>query len=173
MTRSSNTLLCSSFFFVIQLLITGTLNGAITGKRITWISAHPDDEVLAGTALTQLCATNECLLVVLTRGEAGTCHRTSCRPSLAAVREEEMRRAAEFLGARLVHLSYRDGSGSTPAEVLRAWTSRAAVDVQRLVGDFKSDLVITLDPRHGSTCHPDHRAVGQLVAEAVEGWSCS
>lgn len=35
------------------------------------------------------------------------------------------------------------------------------------------DRVLTLDPRHGSTCHPAHRAVGALVAEAAAslGWA--
>jgi LmbE family N-acetylglucosaminyl deacetylase len=30
------------------------------------------------------------------------------------------------------------------------------------------ELVLTFDPRHGTTCHPDHRAVAALVLEAVK-----
>jgi len=30
-------------------------------------------------------------------------------------------------------------------------------------------VVITLDPHHGSTCHPAHRALGTIVTEAVTG----
>jgi LmbE family N-acetylglucosaminyl deacetylase len=35
------------------------------------------------------------------------------------------------------------------------------------------DLVLTFDPRHGTTCHPDHRAVGQIVLEATATMSPS
>ena len=35
------------------------------------------------------------------------------------------------------------------------------------INQAHADLVLTFDPRHGSTCHPDHRAVGGLVREAI------
>lgn len=31
-----------------------------------------------------------------------------------------------------------------------------------------ASLVLTFDPRHGTTCHPDHRAIAALVLEAVK-----
>ena len=30
------------------------------------------------------------------------------------------------------------------------------------------EVVLTFDPRHGTSCHPDHRETGRLVLEAVE-----
>ena len=35
------------------------------------------------------------------------------------------------------------------------------------IGDSGADVIYTLDPRHGSYCHPSHRAVGALVVQAV------
>jgi LmbE family N-acetylglucosaminyl deacetylase len=42
------------------------------------------------------------------------------------------------------------------------------LEVSRYIEGFAPDLVLTFDPRHGTTCHPDHRAVGEIVLAAVQ-----
>ena len=139
-------------------------------RSVLWIGAHPDDEVLAAPLLARLCLEERlaCTFLVLTRGEAGSCRLPGgCLPSLGAVRAREMRRSARLFGAALRHWTLPDGGG------LSGW-SAAAGGEEALLGRLAAaieasgaDLVLTLDPRHGSTCHPDHRAVGAAAVEAA------
>lgn len=170
-------------FLVITALCTGT--GAAVGqsrvpptfpgvRSVAWIAAHPDDEVLVAPLLARLCVDEGlvCNFLVLTRGEAGPCHLPAgCQPSLGALRAAEMRRSAELFGAGLHLWRLPDGGGPG------GW-SAAAGGRERLVGRIASflratapDLVLTFDPRHGSTCHPDHRAAAEIALEAMAGLS--
>ncbi|MEO7795353.1 MAG: PIG-L family deacetylase, partial [Thermoanaerobaculia bacterium] len=112
----------------------------------------------------------ECHLLVLTRGEAGICLLPGgCLPDLATVRAGEMQAAADLFGAGLTQWTLPDGGG------LAGWAA-AAGGHAALVGQLRNllqtlapDLVLTFDPRHGSTCHGDHKATAELVIEAHGG----
>ncbi len=147
----------------------------VTGS-LMWIGAHPDDEAIVAPLLGQACveAGRPCTLLVATRGEAGTCRLPGgCLPDLATVRTAEMAAAADLFGAALVQWQLPDGSAPTPQGVRAAWAAAdggEAVLLDRLADAIHAaapDVVLTWDPRHGSTCHPDHRALGALVLDAL------
>lgn len=139
-------------------------------RSVLWVGAHPDDEVIAAPLLARLCVEEglACAFLVFTRGEAGQCRLANgCHPDLASVRSAEMLHSARLFGAQLTQWSLPDGGGSTgwaaASGGLEALLSQTASVVQAL----NPDIVLTFDPRHGSTCHPDHRAAGDLVLQAV------
>lgn len=144
--------------------------------RLLFVGAHPDDEVIAAPLLGELCHTGTaCTLLVATLGEAGTCRLPQgCGGDLGAVRRHEMQTAAGVLGAALVQWTLPDVSAAGPAGVLARWADTAGGE-ERLRDDLAAVLsrrapqaVITFDPRHGSTGHPAHRALGALVLEVAE-----
>ncbi|MFL6262903.1 MAG: PIG-L family deacetylase [Thermoanaerobaculia bacterium] len=144
-------------------------------SSVLWIAAHPDDEVLAAPLLGRLCLDEglRCSFLVFTRGEKGDCLLPGgCRPDLGTVRAAEMARAAQLFHAGLTLWSLPD-SGAAPDGSAGAWDAAAGshaallASLRSVITQTRADLVLTLDPRHGSTCHPDHRAVGGLVREAI------
>lgn len=144
-------------------------------RSVLWVGAHPDDEVFAAPLLARLCLEEgrRCSMLILTRGEAGVCRLPGgCVPDLASVRASEAARSAALFRARLVLWRLPDGGGSPRGEGLgwdAAQGSHAALveRMSRFLAVQSPDLVLTLDPRHGSTCHDDHRAAGRLVREGV------
>ncbi|HEX7420791.1 MAG TPA: PIG-L family deacetylase [Thermoanaerobaculia bacterium] len=94
------------------------------------------------------------------------------------MRSGEMGRASEFFGAELVLLNFADGGG-LPDGSAPAWDVRAGghdqlvASMASLIESFAPDVVLTFDPRHGTTCHPDHRAAGNLAKEALSKSSSS
>lgn len=146
-------------------------------SSVLWVGAHPDDEVLAAPLLARLCLDEglRCSFLVLTRGEKGPCLLPGgCRPDLAAVRSAEMANAARLFGANLILWSLPD-AGSGQDGSAGAWDAASGsheallISLRRVLSRTRPDVVLTFDPRHGSTCHPDHRAAGSLVLEALAG----
>ncbi|HEY0788770.1 MAG TPA: PIG-L family deacetylase [Thermoanaerobaculia bacterium] len=140
--------------------------------NVLWIAAHPDDELLAAPLLDLYCRERRarCTFAVATRGESGWCELPVCSPDLATVREQELRASASFFSAAVVAGSFADGSSPSPAGVLLRWrTTSPSIDafVDSLFTTIRPNLVLTLDPRHGSTCHPDHRAIGAVAIAAA------
>lgn len=154
----------------------GDALAAIPPGTVLWVGAHPDDEVLLAPLLGELCGEGKhrCALVVATRGENGAYRLPGgCHPDLATVRTAEMRAAAQLFGARLLQGSLPDVFGPDPAAVRRAWADAAGGEDQlldRLAGAIDGvapRTIISFDPRHGTTCHNAHRALGRLVLRAV------
>lgn len=167
-------------FLVLLLAATGWASRARVVRRfspppparnILWIAAHPDDELLAAPVLALFCREQNarCTIAVATKGERGTCELPSCGADLGALREQELRASAALFSASVLVGSFPDGSSWSPQDVLARWN---AVDpplldfIGSILAQVQPDLVLTLDPRHGSTCHPDHRAIGRAVIEA-------
>ena len=141
-----------------------------------WIGPHPDDEINIAPLLAQLCAssTNRCALLVLTQGEAGKCKSPGgCLPNLVSVRSQELKSVAVYLNAQFSQLNLGDGTSSHSEGVLLNWSLRMGGAnnlinlIQAAISNFRATTVFTFDPRHGTTCHPDHRATAQLVIEAA------
>lgn len=148
----------------------------LSGRRVMWIGAHPDDEVLAAPWLGDLCIARgaSCVFLLATRGEAGACALAGgCTPDLATVRSREMQAASALFGATLIQWRLADGSAPAPDAVRRAWADSVGGDgvlVERLAEQILAtapDWVLTFDSRHGSTGHADHRALGDLAEEAL------
>ena len=139
-------------------------------RSVLWVGAHPDDEVLAAPLLARLCLEEElaCTFLVLTRGEAGICRLAAgCHPTLGDVRAREMRRSARLFGATLRHWTLPDGGGLSGWNAAAGGEQALLARIAAAIQASDADLVLTLDPRHGSTCHPDHRAAGAAVVEAA------
>jgi LmbE family N-acetylglucosaminyl deacetylase len=144
-------------------------------SSVLWVAAHPDDEVLAAPLLSRLCLDEglRCSFLVFTRGEKGDCFLPGgCRPDLGTLRAAEMARAAQLFHAGLTLWSLPD-SGAAPDGSAGSWDAAAGshaallASLQDVITRTRADLVLTFDPRHGTSCHPDHRAVGGLVLEAI------
>ena len=140
--------------------------------RILWIGAHPDDETFVAPILGPACARQNavCTLLVFTRGERGACAIPSgCGPDLGSVRAAEMQQAAAELHAQLTLWSLSD----VLAGVVETWSSEAGSRdallerIRAVIAATNPTVLYTFDPRHGSTCHPAHRAVDALVLEAL------
>jgi LmbE family N-acetylglucosaminyl deacetylase len=139
--------------------------------RVMWIGAHPDDEILLSPLFGQLCVENgaDCSMLVMTRGERGVCLLPGGCGDLGALRGAEMQSAAAALHARLLQWSFAD----VMTDVDATWSAEAGgrgellARIAGAVAAERPDVVYTFDPAHGSTGHPAHRAIAQLVLDAI------
>ncbi|HSP15780.1 MAG TPA: PIG-L family deacetylase [Thermoanaerobaculia bacterium] len=134
-------------------------------RRILWIAAHPDDELMIAPLLGRYCieGTSRCSLLVTTRGENGPCELPGGCSDLGAIREQEMRSAAALFHASLTQWSLPD----VMSDVAAAWGPDIVTRLRQSIVIDQPTVVITFDPSHGSTCHPAHRPIGALVLDAI------
>jgi LmbE family N-acetylglucosaminyl deacetylase len=135
-------------------------------KRILTIFAHPDDaETMAGGTLLKWAKEGHPItMCLITDGDKGTADPADTSEAVIARRRAEQERAAARLGATVVTLGYEDGT-LQPTLALRR-------DLVRVMRRIRPDIVVANDPtvwfRHGQYInHPDHRAAGQAVVEAL------
>ena len=134
--------------------------------KILAVLAHPDDpEFFCGASIARWTAAghtvNYCLL---TRGDKGVRGEAVDPFELGRKREVEERCAADRLGVdRVFFLDYFDGCLVPDMEARQA--------VTRVIRQEKPDILIACDPTQiigeNSINHPDHRAAGQIVVDAV------
>ena len=127
------------------------------------VGAHPDDvEFGAGGTLARWAA-DGCLVhhLVLTDGSKGTWHLDADTAALVARRQDEQREAARRLGAtgEVRFLARVDG------ELEAGLTERTAV--ARAIRELRPAAVLGHDPWRRYRLHPDHRAAGFVVCDAV------
>ncbi|HLF75738.1 MAG TPA: PIG-L deacetylase family protein [Anaerolineales bacterium] len=138
-------------------------------QNILVILAHPDDpEFFCGATLAKWArAGHHITYQLLTCGDKGFNDSTSAEmtpEALCALRHEEQQAAAHVIGAEAVHiLDKPDGYLASDLDLRR--------EVVRVIRKFKPDILVTCDPQnvfagHGIN-HPDHRAAGQVVIDAV------
>jgi LmbE family N-acetylglucosaminyl deacetylase len=131
-------------------------------ERVLAIGAHPDDiEFGCGATLAKWAAAgSEVWLLVLTDGSKGTWDPDADPAELANLRVNEQVAAARVLGAaKVLHASFVDG------ELYNGRGER-----QRVVGAIRRvrpTVLLTHDPWKRYRLHPDHRAAGFLVLDAV------
>lgn len=146
------------------------------GHSLLAVFAHPDDEAF-GTGGTLARYAGEGVattLVCATRGEAGEiAEGTGATPeTLAEVRENELRCAAETMGVReVIFLGYRDsGMAGTPEnQHPQAFINAPAEDVIRqlvaIIRRVRPEVVMTFEP-NGGYGHPDHIAIHHHTVSA-------
>lgn len=137
--------------------------------RVLVITAHPDDaDVHAGGTLARWADEGRRIhSVVVTDGDKGHEDPSMTAAQVADLRRAEQRAASDILGIHHVtFLGYEDGALSWHGAQL-------SEDVTRLIREQRPEIVVTHDPYAGPPryapyqLHPDHRAVGFAVIDAV------
>jgi LmbE family N-acetylglucosaminyl deacetylase len=147
-------------------------------QRVLWVGAHPDDEgYYAAPVLGHLCRDLQgtCTLLVVTDGSTGSCRvPAGCPPDLGTFRRAEMVRAAAVYNARLEQLTWPPGPYPSETQVdLTRWstaaggTDRLLATIRGVIDRVDPEVLLTFDPRHGGSCHAEHRVVAALTLEAL------
>lgn len=130
------------------------------------ILAHPDDPefFLGGTIAEWAKQGHDVSYLLLTKGQRGVSPEYPDPELLGAVRVVEQQNAAAKLGVSKVdYLDYQDGYLVPDIE--------ARKKVAREVRRNRPDIITTFDPmmvyQRGRINHPDHRAAGQIVLDAL------
>ena len=138
-------------------------------QKILVILAHPDDpEFFCGATLARWAkASHEITYLLLTCGDKGfnpTTHPEMTTEKLCGLRHVEQNNAAKVIGAKAVHFMDLPDGYLVPDLNLRR-------DVVREIRRYKPDILVTCDPQNLFAMyginHPDHRACGQVVLDAV------
>lgn len=148
--------------------------------RLLGAYGHPDDEQGVSGLMHKYASEGvDVTLVCATRGEAGEiAPGVSATPeNLGAVREEELRCAAEKIGVNnLYFLGYRDSGmmgtleNNDPRAFWQANLFEVAEKLVRIIRRHKPQVITTFDP-NGGYGHPDHIKIHQasLIAYFVAG----
>jgi LmbE family N-acetylglucosaminyl deacetylase len=132
-------------------------------ERALAVGAHPDDiEFGAGATLSRWAAAGcEVSLLICTDGSKGTWDPSADLGALVATRQHEARAAAAALGAtgEVVFLGVTDG------ELENDRTTRS--ELARWIRVLRPGVLLGHDPWKRYRLHPDHRAGGFLVCDAL------
>lgn len=141
---------------------------AQASRPVLAVFAHPDDERVVGPLLSRLAREGrEVHLVIATDGSKGIREHAGipAGPQLAAARVKEAECAAKRLGVRQLHMiGMEDGSLGTSMVTLAQLRTRLSA----IIGRIQPEVIITFGPE-GGTGHPDHRLVGNVTTEIVQG----
>ena len=131
--------------------------------RALAVGAHPDDVEFGcgGTLAKWATAGSEIRHVVCTDGSKGSWDPDEDVGRLVATRQQEQREASRALGGsgEVVFLGWPDGeleAGLRQRWELASWIRR-----------LRPDVVLGHDPWKRYRLHPDHRAAGFLLTDAV------
>ena len=138
-----------------------------TPERVLVVAAHPDDIEFgaAGTVARWVGEGTEVHYLLMTRGDKGSDDPATDPTALAALREDEQRAAAAEIG--VVGVDFLDEpDGQVEAGL------RLRERVTRVIRVFRPEIVMSHDPtvlfvNNEWVNHPDHRAVGTVVVDAV------
>jgi LmbE family N-acetylglucosaminyl deacetylase len=137
-----------------------------SAQKILVILAHPDDpEFFCGATLARWARLGHAIhYLLLTCGDKGAGPGVDPQ-ELCARRQVEQRNAAAVIGAGPVQFLQHEDGYLVPDLALRR-------EVVRAIRRERPDVLLTCDPTllytpHGTLNHPDHRAAGQVVLDAV------
>lgn len=136
-------------------------------RPIVAVFAHPDDERIIGPLLSRLSREGrETHLVIATDGAKGVREFANIPPGreLAAVRTKEAQCAAGRLGVQQLHLLGLPDGGLASFDAL----GRLRTALVAIVDSLHPAAIITIGPE-GGTGHPDHRLVGNVATQVVQG----
>lgn len=131
-------------------------------RRALVIGAHPDDNEVGcgGTTAKLIQAGWDITFLICTNGNKGSNDPKMSSYLLAELREIEQQVAANVLGVQtVVFLRHNDGE-LAPSPSLR-------FELALYIRHFKPHAIYTHDPWRIYMMHPDHRAVGFAVIEAI------
>ncbi len=134
-------------------------------RSLLFCFAHPDDEtfIAAGIACRYREEGVHLALATATLGQAGKCGEPPIcsREELPALRERELREAAEMLGlGEPALLGYHDRElANVPPDEIRK-------KLVTLIRAHRPQVVVTFDP-NGSNAHPDHIAISRFTSDAI------
>lgn len=156
------------------------------GARVMWVAAHPDDEFLSGALLARATQHHgvPVRVVLLTRGGGGAGQAEDGGAALSAERTREMEAVAERFGFELALADYWNAPlpmSSFPKrpDLWARWREQGdpVAWIAEQVREFRPDVLLTFEPTHGATGHPEHQlasratiAAARLAAEGPEGW---
>ncbi len=126
------------------------------------IVAHPDDPEFGcgGSIARWVEAGREVRYVLCTSGDKGSWDPAISPGQMAAVREQEQMEAAAELGVReCIFLRHLDGEVEASLAMRR--------EISMLLRQYRPQTVVTHDPYLHYQLHPDHRAVGTVVMDAI------
>lgn len=148
------------------LLLPFPLEAQQIRRNLVAVFAHPDDERIVGPLLARYAREgHDVYLLIATDGSKGIREHAGvpAGDSLARVRAEEARCAAEALGIHPPILLGLEDAGLASFASLE----RLRQELRRVLRDVKPDVIISFGPE-GGTGHPDHRLVGAVVTEVVQ-----
>ncbi len=136
-------------------------------QKILVILAHPDDpEFFCGATTARWTAAGHSVVYwLITCGDKGTADRALTSEQLCGIRHKEQRAAAAVLGVQQVNfMDYPDGYLVPDLKLRR--------EITRVIRRERPDVLVTCDPQtlfvgDNRLNHPDHRAAGQAVLDAV------
>jgi LmbE family N-acetylglucosaminyl deacetylase len=138
-----------------------------TPERVLVVAAHPDDIEFgaAGTVARWVDEGAAVRYLLMTRGDKGSDNPSADPVALAALREGEQRAAATEIGVKSVDFLDEPDGQVEPSLRLRERVTRA-------IRAFQPEIVMSHDPtvlfvNNEWINHPDHRAVGTVVVDAV------
>jgi N-acetyl-1-D-myo-inositol-2-amino-2-deoxy-alpha-D-glucopyranoside deacetylase len=140
--------------------------------RLLVVVAHPDDESFGcGSVLARAADRgDETFVLCATRGEAGSSRVDT--DDVGAVREAELRAAADLLEVSSVRLLDHSDSGMdgppSPGALVSADPVHVAAEVRAFIDEVRPDVVVTLDASDG---HRDHAAIRDATLAAVDSAS--
>ena len=136
-------------------------------RPVVAVFAHPDDERVIGPLLSRLAREKrETHLVIATDGSRGVRDfaRIPAGAALAAERMKEANCAATRLGVRQLHVLGLPDGGLASFDAL----GKLRLALSAIIDSLRPAAIITFGPE-GGTGHPDHRLVGDVVTQIVQG----
>lgn len=138
-----------------------------TPRKILVILAHPDDpDFFCGASIARWCQMgHQVSYFLLSKGQRGFPKKDTTLEDVVFTRMQEQLDAVDVYGVRKVEFSrFMDGELVADLEV--------RTEVIRKIRIEKPDIVVTSDPltlfpAENRINHPDHRAAGQAVVDAI------
>lgn len=137
----------------------------ILGKRILWVTAHPDDEsfLAAGTIAANAASGGRNVLFCATHGERGLAYVEEGfdRSRIKEVRKAELLAVVRHLGIGQLEM------GHFPDGLLEDCVEELNDALARFVCDLDFDVIVSFG-EDGVTGHRDHIAVGRVARRAAD-----
>lgn len=154
----------------------------LRGKTVLVAGAHPDDEWGVSPLLADACLDRgaKCHFVVASEAQSFGCILSmglKDAEEYSRLRRLEMKRSAAIFGGSVEFFGWEDlfygfnqkGTDKTLTNWAAAAGGHEALVSRwlKVLREQRPAIVFTLDPRHGSTCHPGHRANVRILIEAL------
>lgn len=156
--------------------------GNLDEAKVLFVGAHPDDELGVAPLLADACLNRgaRCHFIVAADANSPGCLLTIGMRDFQAcskVRRQEMIASAKLFDGTVEFLGFDDlfysHNSAGVQRVIKHWSQQAGgrealvTRFERVLLEQQPKVIFALDPRHGSSCSPAHRATTRLLLEAV------